>query len=381
VRFKRVISFVLCAVMAVIIVGGTGGSAAVAKSVSDYQNDLNAAISESNRIKKEISALKQANAPYEQQQAALKKQIEATQKEIDLYNERISEVNDKITTLENNIKEKEAELQANKETFKQRLVAMYISGSNSELEVLLAADDFADFLTKTELIRSVTSKDTKLLDSIISAINEIELSKTELVSARDEQASAKSVVAEKQADLESQYEKLNRMISENEDSVAALEQKQSDYEKMIEDANAELAKLKGTVTGTGQFMWPLPGFYSITSPYGYRWHPISGTYSFHSGVDISGGGVYGARILAADSGTVILSSWNGGYGNCVMISHGNGYVTLYAHMKQASSLRVGQSVSKGDTVGYVGSTGNSTGPHLHFEIRLNGSTQNPMNWF
>ena len=151
-----------------------------------------------------------------------------------------------------------------------------------------------------------------------------------------------------------------------------------DEQKEIEKA---LQEITGSVVGTGRFTWPVPGYYKLSSKYGYRWHPVTGTWKLHTGIDISSSGIYGARIVAADDGTVSLSGWNGGYGWCVVINHGNGYSTLYAHMKAASSLKKGQAVTKGSTVGYVGSTGTSTGPHLHFEIRQNGSPKDPLKWF
>ena len=124
-------------------------------------------------------------------------------------------------------------------------------------------------------------------------------------------------------------------------------------------------------------IWPAPDSHTITSYFGWRVHPITGTNKYHSGVDI--GASYGSSVLAADSGTVILAGWNGGYGNCIVISHGNGITTLYGHL---SSIIVssGQSVSQGQTIGYVGSTGNSTGPHLHWEVAVNGSQVNPLNY-
>ena len=124
-------------------------------------------------------------------------------------------------------------------------------------------------------------------------------------------------------------------------------------------------------------IWPCPSCHTITSEFGWRIHPIYGTSKYHSGVDI--GASYGATVIAADSGTVITAGWVSGYGNCVVISHGNGVSTLYGHM---SSIAVssGQSVSQGQTIGYVGSTGNSTGPHLHWEVTVNGERQNPLNY-
>ena len=135
----------------------------------------------------------------------------------------------------------------------------------------------------------------------------------------------------------------------------------------------------GTATGTGSFGWPVPSCTYITSKFGPRYHPVTGAYqSTHTGLDI--GASHGATIVASDGGTVTTAGVKGGYGNCVMIDHGNGYYTLYGHMSSIA-VSVGQSVSKGDTIGYVGSTGVSTGPHCHFEIRVNGVCTDPAPWF
>ena len=152
------------------------------------------------------------------------------------------------------------------------------------------------------------------------------------------------------------------------------EKEQKEIQAAINKANQEAAAGQGdsnknTITGTGNFAWPVPGYYTISSQFGRRWGRN------HNGIDIasSNGTVYGAKIVAADSGTVILSKYYSGYGYCVIVNHGNGYTTLYAHMKAQSALRVGDSVTKGSTIiGYVGASGNVTGPHLHFEIKYKG---------
>lgn len=142
--------------------------------------------------------------------------------------------------------------------------------------------------------------------------------------------------------------------------------------------NTDTPGASASENGNGGFLWP--GYTSeLSSEYGYRVNPVSGIYKLHTGVDVRAS--YGTAVWAAESGTVILAGWNGGYGNCVMINHGNGYTTLYGHMSSIS-VSVGQTVNRGQTVGYVGSTGNSTGPHLHFEVRASstGGTIDPMSF-
>lgn len=377
---KRLICILLCAITVCLTAAVSGQTLSVgATSISEYKDKLAAAQAESAKLKSQINQLKKKNAPYEEQKAALKKQIAATQNEIDIYNEQIAEANASI-------KKRQAELDETKDMFKKRLVAMYTSGNNSELSVLLSAQDFSDYLAKAELMRSIADYDSALIEQINNAITEINESKAVL----DE---AKQSVSSKQAELTEQYNAVNAIVTDAQEQINSLNDKLESQKEMEADIAAAIKREQqaqqssgssgssggsgssSAIKPTGQFTWPVPGFYTLSSRYGYRWGRL------HAGIDISSGGIYGARIVAADSGKVTLSKYYSGYGYCVMIDHGNGYTTLYAHMKQASTLGVGKYVAKGATVGYVGSSGNSTGPHLHFEIRKNGSTVNPMNFF
>ena len=151
-------------------------------------------------------------------------------------------------------------------------------------------------------------------------------------------------------------------------------------EKLQEEIRAALAGKGDEEFVGGEWLWPVNGYYGITSKFGYRYHPLTGVYKMHTGVDVAGSGINRKPIRAANSGTVLKAGYNVGYGNYVVIDHGGGYTTLYGH---ASSLAVsaGQKVSRGDTIAYVGSTGYSTGPHLHYEIIQNGERKNPLSFY
>lgn len=370
-RFKRTLCLLLCALTVCLSVGVGGRTLkAEAASVDKYKEQLAAAQAKSAELKKEIAALKAENAPYQQQRAALKKQIDATQAEIDLYNSQIEETTDAIADCE-------AEVAATKDLLKERLVAIYTSGDNSALNVLLSADDFAEYLAKAQLMRSVTDYDRAVIEKFNSSITELNQNKAVL-------DDAKAAVAEKQAELTVQYDEVNAIVVDKNEALAELNAKLKSQQETEADIKAAIEKEQNggsssgsgnKINATGKFTWPVPGKYGISSYFGYRWGRQ------HQGIDISQGGIYGSKIVAADAGKVTLSKYYGGYGYTVMVDHGNGYVTLYAHMKSASPVKVGTYVSKGQTIGYVGSTGNSTGPHLHFEIRKNGVAKNPMNWF
>ncbi len=383
-NIKKIISVALCAVMislaAAIAPSSTSMvTTAEAKTVSQYQNDLNAAKAQSNKLKAELASLKKKNAPYEQQKAALDKSIAATQKEINLYE-------DQINACEKTIQETSKKLAEQKEKFKKRLVAMYTNES-STLSVLLSAEDYGDYLAKAELVDTVTRKDYELITGIVEAVELLNEANTVLVTAKAEIDAKKAELMKQYAEVNAIVSKYNKDMAEINADLEKLKKEEAEIEAAIKKAqqgnnnHTQTDSNKNVINGTGNFAWPVPGYYTISSHFGKRWGRN------HNGTDIasSNGTVYGARIVAADSGTVILSKYYSGYGNCVIIDHGyiNGvhYTTLYAHMKAKSHLKVGDTIKKGATVGYVGATGNVTGPHLHFEVTRNGVKVNPMNYY
>lgn len=381
---RKFLSFILVLASVLCCITVSGGSVPTqAASISDLQSQLDAAKEESNRLKAEIAALEKQNAPYQERLAAIRKQITATENEIELYQQQISSTESKIDALEKKISDRQAEIAQTKRLLGERLAAIYKSNSNSTLVLLLSSENMADFLNKTELLRSITDHDREVLDSIAVEIEEINGSKAELNEQIAQLEKDKQVYADKQAELDKQYAEVNAIVKENEGDIHALESNKAAAEQRAKDIAAAIKKAEEDANrqnGTGVFTWPVPGYYRLSDPYGWRTCPYHGR-ELHAGADISQSGISGAKIVAADSGTVILSKYYGDYGNCVMIDHGNGYTTLYAHMKSRSTLKVGASVTKGQTVGYVGSTGASTGPHLHFEVRKNGTPIDPMQFF
>lgn len=387
-RFGRTVSLVICIVMLALtfVCVEQPHLTASAATLSELQAQLDAAKANSNQLKQQIAALEKANAPYEQQKAALKQQIAATQKEIDLYQTQIDTLENEVKKLEKSIAQTELDLRRSINQFKQRLVAIYTSGGfYSGLEMLGSSSDLAQLLSKSQLMESMSKKDNEALQTMLGYIDELAAQQDKLAAEKDKLAASKATIDEKKAELTQQYNKVNAIVQKNEGAIHDLESKQKDYAQMQKDLAAAIEKKKQeqsspSVSGSGQFIWPVPGFYRLSEKYGPRICPYHGKEN-HSGIDIASSGIYGAKIVAADSGEVILSKYYGGYGNCVMVDHNNGYVTLYAHMKALSPLKVGTKVNKGDTIGYVGSSGNSTGPHLHFEVQKNGKTVDPMSFF
>lgn len=319
-------------------------------------------------------------------------QIDLTQQEIELYDDMIADKSEEVAEA------KALELEQ-LERYRVRVRAMEENGNVSFLAYLFNASDLGELLTVVDDIGEIMQSDRALEDAYIAArekteqtVAEYEEYKADIVQKQDE-------LRAEQAELQSELDEATKLITDiTEDllnNAAVLEEfEQAEREAETNVANMVLALEKqrqaqaaasgggysngSTVVGTGQFSWPVPSCTYLTSRFGMRVHPITGVTKSHTGVDI--GAESGATIVAADGGTVVLAGVNSGYGNCVMIDHGNGYKTLYGHM---SSIAVtnGQAVSKGDTVGYVGSTGLSTGPHCHYEVWKDGSRIDPEQFY
>lgn len=336
------------------------------------------------QIENKINNLEDSKAEYVDIQSALEEKIGNLQDQIDLYNSRIYEIQCKIDSNKIKIKEKEQEVEDAKEQLKQRLRAIYVAGSYSELAVLLSAEDYGDFLARTELMRGVTEHDTALMENLNEEIKEIDRLNEENKSIMAENKELKAGVVAKQEQLDREYSEAqakldsisanqNELQSDADDIQAEIKEKEAELAEIVSAINKAQASSNRVYSGNG-FAWPFQSSYYISCSYGQQ------SYRFHTGVDITCGGAYGKPIYAADDGTVISAVWsNRSYGNHISIDHGSGIATLYAH---CSSLLVssGQTVKKGQLIAYCGSTGNSTGPHLHFEVRVNGKPTNPMSY-
>ena len=295
--------------------------------------------------------------------------------------------------------QKQADLESTKQTFMTRLRAMYVSGDNSMLNVLLSANDFGDFLYRDQLLSSVTDHDNAIMEQLKSDISAVEELENQANAEKEEISAIKVEVDAKRQELGDRMKELNSVISDLEGQKSGLEDQLAEYSAAIDEFEAKIqaeaaaaaaaannnknnnsnsgSNSSGSVISkpnSSGWVWPCPGFYYISSYVGPRWGRT------HNGLDIAGSNIYGQPIVAARAGTVIDAGWNsGGYGNYVMINHGDGFITIYGHMSSVASY-TGQSVSAGQVIGYVGNTGRSTGPHLHFEVRLNGSVEDPLDF-
>lgn len=325
-------------------------------------------------IRQEIQANEKKLEEGRAQENSLSAQIMEMEQKLGELESAISENEAKLEQLKVELEEAENKVATQNENLNARLRNMYKTSSVGYVDVLLDSGSVSEFLTNLELVKMVYSDDQRVLKELKTAREEVEQKKTEVETLQAELQESKKVTEDEKAVIEA---KKAEVAKDNEELDKMNDELQAEADRMTSViASTGSSSSNSTYTG-GVLEWPTPSSSIITSPFGYRNHPISGTYSFHTGIDI--GAYSGSAILAANGGTVILAGWNGGYGNCVIVDHGGGITTLYAH---CSSINVskGQSVSRGQTIARVGSTGNSTGPHLHFEVRLNGAYKNPLNY-
>lgn len=315
---------------------------------------------------------------------SLDRQIGNTETEIRNLESDIKNLETNILIAQQNIEYSEEQYEKKEELREDRLVAHYKAGTLSFWDMLFSANSLTDFFYRYRLMQKVNEYDKQLLAELEQEKKEIEEQKLQLEADKVTCEDKKVAAEEKKQQLSETKEvrvtylsKLEKTEDLLEDSIDALQKKADELETELK----RLASSSATSQYTGGSMtWPLPGFYTITSPFGNRLHPILKVYKMHTGVDIAGAGCNGKNVVAAADGKVINAGWISGYGYTVMIDHGGGIVTLYAH-SQKLLVSVGQQVKRGDTIMLVGSTGYATGPHLHFEVRVNGKYVNPVDGY
>ncbi|MGN1467294.1 MAG: murein hydrolase activator EnvC family protein [Ruminococcus sp.] len=435
---KKIIAAIL---MLSIISFGTIFSVGAAEDIDSLESQLASLKEEDAKYQEILNKTKDDISEKEAYSDALVNKINVLGEQLSLNHNKSDELDTKISQLQKDIDSANEGITTQMETLKSRLKTIYMAGGASDLEIILGAKDFSDFLDKLELVKTLSAYDSNLINEIKEKLKGITENKQELEANKQElkqvEQDLESDQAELQKLLDENQDLLNNLYSESDLLIANIETSSSelsDVERQIQEyyakqkaeqeaaqqsqsssenssqsnsddnydddepSNGSSGGSSGSSSGdsgytppssSGGYVWPCPGFYYLSS----EWNEDRYTYN-HGAIDIAGGGIMGATVVAADSGTVISSNsscvhnWGksgscgcgGGYGNYVWIDHGNGKATVYAHLSSVS-VSTGQYVSQGQVLGYVGSTGESTGPHLHFECRYYGEKYNPMTEF
>lgn len=317
---------------------------------------------------------------------SISEQLRRIQGELDSAQDEFESINDQLENTEEQIQSNTelatrltAKMQSQTKVLHRRIRDIYKNGQVNYVDVLFGAKDFNDFVSRMDILKRILAYDNALIQSTKADRQELEKAKAQLESDR-----LKIIDLRKQAAVKRDQVAGRRQERQGVLNAATYEREMAEraYRELIETSKQIETMIRRIQSGekniggsTGTMVWPAEG--EITSPFGWRVHPIFGTQRLHTGIDI--GADYGDATRAADGGVVIHSDWMGGYGNAVIIDHGNGISTLYAHNSQLL-VSEGQTVAKGQTVARVGSTGYSTGPHLHFEVRQNGTPVNPLNF-
>lgn len=358
-----------------------------ARSISEIQKDQKELDRKKKENQKKLNDTKKNIKNNEAYQVLLTDQISTLNQNIEIQIELLEGLDNDIKELDEDIAQQQKDLDKGLSDFKARLRAMYMAGDGETAEVLAGSTDFYDLLTRMEIVKRISKHDNEMVILLTDQLEQLNMDMTEVQGLRTEAVNVKN---EMDADLEN----LQTLYDSTDSQIAKLKAEAEDYAKNQKEIEAEEKKIEQELVEAikaaqqnnayvgGELLWPVPGYYSLTSKYGNR--NIFGSTSFHKGVDISGPNINKKPVVAANSGKVIIAFNNDrkgySYGKYVVIDHGGGRTTLYGHMSKLN-VSVGQKVTQGDVIGYVGSTGQSTGPHLHFEVRVNGQHTNPMQYF
>lgn len=371
---------ILCVVLAFLICSFSVISYVQAEEMEDLktqqeelQNQINDATGELENVQDELSE-------NLQQIQKLDEKIQASQTQLEELTNKITELQEQIDEVGEKLEVAEERYNKQKEILEIRLITMYETSDTQYLDVILSSRSVSDFLSNYFLITELTNYDTELLEDMKAQKDEIETTKKKLDNAKEQYATMKQNETKTAKILENTKSVRENFIAKLSEQEKDIQAKIDEYNTKFEEVNKEILSLSLQGIDTqyigGELAWPIPGYTRITSKYGMRTHPITGVYKLHTGVDVSA--PMGANFVAANDGIVTKAGYNGAYGNMVIIDHGGGVSTLYAHGSEIM-VKVGDTVKRGETVVLkVGSTGYSTGPHAHFEVRLNGVVTDPI---
>ncbi len=343
--------------------------------------ELEDALREMERIQREMEENQAEFERLQSQEKSVVADINRIQKELDILQSELkklqnglSQVSVAIAVTKKEIADAQDRLDVRTDLMLRRIRALSEVGYVNYLEVLLGARSFSDFLTRFELLRQVLDSDVKLFDEVTEEKRQLELKKAYLEEQKAELEAIQADTTSKRAQVAARRAVQDRLLAQLKVDKNAIAQAQEELERTSKELARYIVQLQSASGEKPSFRWPLDGTLTITSRFGPRFHPILKVWKNHDGIDLAA--PTGRAIKASAAGKVILAAWAGGYGKCVIIDHGAYWSTLYAHLS-VIEVKVGTVVTQGQTIGLVGSTGYSTGPHLHFEIRFRGDPVNP----
>ncbi len=362
------------------------GAASTKTKIEDLKDKQKQLADEKKQIQAEIGTLRNDKDSAIKEKNALDHQIRVMEEEVETLNSLIAEYNTEIAKQQADLEVAEQDGAAQYQVYLERLRAIEEMGSASYLGVVLKADSLSDMLSLNEDVNALVKFDRDLMASMKRKRESIQANKKELEDNKQQMTASKAEQQQRQDELIAEYAQTQKRVKDLEANEANLEKIYADKEAaektLQSDISSLMAKLaeENKVYVGGSYLFPLPSQYrgNVTDTYGYRIHPILKTRRLHTGTDY--GAPKNTPVYAANSGTVARANYNTAYGNMVVIDHGGGKATLYGHMTRYI-VSAGQKVSRGDVIGYVGSTGWSTGNHLHFEIHEGGTTKDPQSFF
>lgn len=337
------------------------------------------------QIQAQIDEAKSEKDKYLAEKNQLNGQIDNTQAQINVLTDKITLLDNMIAENDATIADLEEEIDKDYDIFRQRARASYMAGDSSTISLLLGADSFSDFLMKADITARVAENDREIIAGLEQNITELQALQEENEANKADLDASKGTLAEKQDQLNSQVTQIQGQIEDIDALQREYEANKAEIDKMMAQVQSEINAIYDSYESQGEYTggimtWPLPGFTGITSYYGWRFNNTD----FHTGIDISGANVYGSNIVAAADGVVIKANetyvQGVGYGRYLIIDHGGNISTLYGHTSQLL-VSEGDHVTRGQVIAKVGSTGWSTGPHLHFEVRENGTAVNPLSGY
>ena len=395
VEWRRVLFGGLAAVLALLLLLPMvtmilGGAGAVTQSEIDaLKKEQAASQARQDELEEQLADVEADQAEAQQRRQLLQAQLDAINNEIENIDKQIAYYDAEIAQKEEEQAEAEANEEAQYELFCQRVRAMEEEGTVSYWSILFNSESFSELLDRLADIDAVMDYDNQVMDELIAIREEIIALRTQLETSRAEEQAARDQQAAKQAEQQAKVAEAQELLDQINADVAEVNRQLDAESEAAAEIQAEIAQKQKqleeqrrqnniTIDSETSYLWPLPGYYRLSSLFGYRIHPITGEAHSHTGIDIPAPG--NTPILACKSGQVVTSAYHYSYGNYVVIDHGNGNSTLYAHMS-SRAVSEGDMVTQGQTIGYVGTTGSSTGNHLHLEVRDNYTRVDPESKF